>query len=314
MSQVYALGAKIMCNVVGLVNVQRQLCQENPDVMISIGKGAQLGVAECQRQLKDELWNCSTVPRDVSVFGKVLRKASRETAFVFAISSAGVVHEVTKACSRGEIRNCTCDTKRNGRRHKGFEWEGCSDNIAYGLRFARLFVDSREQGRDVRAKMNLHNNFVGRSAVKSHTIRVCKCHGISGSCAYKTCIKTMGPFDAVGAYLRDRYHNALQVTVDQSGNKLMVPDGRKPSRDELVFLVKSPDYCVADSETGSLGTTGRACNKTASGPGSCEILCCGRAYNSFLVQEQHDCACRFQWCCRIQCNTCRSIVKKHVCQ
>ena len=74
MSQVYALGAKIMCNVVGLVNVQRQLCQENPDVMISIGKGAQLGVAECQRQLKDELWNCSTVPRDVSVFGKVLRK------------------------------------------------------------------------------------------------------------------------------------------------------------------------------------------------------------------------------------------------
>ena len=75
MSQVFALGAKIMCNnIAGLVNYQRQLCRENPDVMVSIGKGAKLGVEECQRQFKDQRWNCSTVPRDVSVFGKVMRK------------------------------------------------------------------------------------------------------------------------------------------------------------------------------------------------------------------------------------------------
>ena len=88
--------------------------------------------------------------------------ASRESAFVYAISSAGVVHEVTRACSRGELRDCTCDTERKGRSRKGFEWGGCSDNVAYGLRFAKLFVDSREQERDARAKMNLHNNYVGR--------------------------------------------------------------------------------------------------------------------------------------------------------
>ena len=75
MSQVFALGAKIMCNnIAGLVNYQRQLCRENPDVMVSIGKGAKLGVEECQRQFRDQRWNCSTVPRDVSVFGKVMRK------------------------------------------------------------------------------------------------------------------------------------------------------------------------------------------------------------------------------------------------
>lgn len=77
MSQVYTLGAKLMCNVAGLDKFQRQLCLENPDVMVSIGKGAKLGVEECQQQMKNEMWNCSTVARDVSVFGKVMRKGKR---------------------------------------------------------------------------------------------------------------------------------------------------------------------------------------------------------------------------------------------
>lgn len=91
-----------------------------------------------------------------------LLTASREKAFVHAITSAGVVHEVTRACSRGELRNCSCDKNRKGRSKEGFEWGGCSDNMAYGLRTAKLFVDSGEQETDARAKMNLQNNFVGR--------------------------------------------------------------------------------------------------------------------------------------------------------
>ena len=153
--------------------------------------------------------------------------------------------------------------------------------------------------------------------MKSHTILVCKCHGISGSCEYKTCFKTMAPFDVVGAYLRDKYHNVVKVTVDQSGDDLVSADGKnrlKPRRDDLVFLEKSPDYCVPNSDTGSLGTTGRACNKTTSGRGSCGILCCGRGYNTFQVQEEHDCACKFYWCCEIRCNRCRKSVEKHICQ
>lgn len=76
MSEVFALGAKIMCNhdIAGLVNSQRQLCRENPEVVVSIGKGAKLGVEECQHQFKDHRWNCSKVARDVSVFGKVMKK------------------------------------------------------------------------------------------------------------------------------------------------------------------------------------------------------------------------------------------------
>ena len=75
MSQVYKSDDIIMCNnIAGLVSIQRQLCWENPDVMVATGKGARLGVEECQRQMKDQRWNCSTVPRDNSVFGKILKK------------------------------------------------------------------------------------------------------------------------------------------------------------------------------------------------------------------------------------------------
>lgn len=63
----------------------------------------------------------------------------------------------------GLIETCTCDY-RNNRRPNGLDWEwgGCSDNIEYGYKFARAFVDAAERGRDLRFIMNLHNNEAGR--------------------------------------------------------------------------------------------------------------------------------------------------------
>lgn len=91
---------------------------------------------------------------------------SRESAFVHAISSAGVVFAITRACSQGELKSCSCDPKKKGsaKDSKGhFDWGGCSDNIDYGIKFARAFVDAKEwKGKDARALMNLHNNRAGR--------------------------------------------------------------------------------------------------------------------------------------------------------
>ena len=127
----------------------------------------------------------------------------------------------------------------------------------------------------------------------------------------------MAPFGIVGEYLREKYHSGILVTVDQSGNELVVADGMypvKPQRDNLVFLEESPDYCVPNTNTGSLGTTGRYCNKTTPGHGSCGILCCGRGFNTIQVEEEYKCACKFHWCCYVKCNTCRRTVDKHVCK
>lgn len=40
---------------------------------------------------------------------------------------------------------------------------------------------------------------------------------------------------------------------------------RIPKRSELVFIQPSPNYCEADLSQGSLGTVGRACNRTSKG-------------------------------------------------
>ena len=102
---------------------------------------------------------------------------SREAAFVYAISSAGVVYAITRACSQGELKICSCDSHKRGRASddKGdFDWGGCSDNINYGIKFAKAFVDARERMvKDARALMNLHNNRCGRMVslglLKSHS-------------------------------------------------------------------------------------------------------------------------------------------------
>jgi len=94
---------------------------------------------------------------------------------VHAISAAGVAHAVTRSCSSGLLDRCGCDrTVEAGRAaaagDDGFQWAGCSDNVAYGSAFSKSFVDARERrakGRDsARALMNLHNNNAGRKVSK----------------------------------------------------------------------------------------------------------------------------------------------------
>lgn len=71
-----ALGARVICdNIPGLVNKQRQLCQGHPDLMQSIGEGAKEWIRECQHQFRYHRWNCSTLDRDHTVFGRVMLRS-----------------------------------------------------------------------------------------------------------------------------------------------------------------------------------------------------------------------------------------------
>lgn len=92
----------------------------------------------------------------------VVSSGCRETAFVFAITSAGVTHAVARSCSEGAIESCTCDYRRRGPGGPDWHWGGCSDNVDFGRMFSREFVDSSERGRDLRYLINLHNNEAGR--------------------------------------------------------------------------------------------------------------------------------------------------------
>lgn len=94
----------------------------------------------------------------------------RETAFVFAITSAGVTHAVARSCSEGAIESCTCDYRRRGPGGPDWHWGGCSDNVEFGRMFSREFVDSSEKGRDLRYLTNLHNNEAGRMVRKGPSL------------------------------------------------------------------------------------------------------------------------------------------------
>ncbi|XP_075930231.1 protein Wnt-5b-like [Petromyzon marinus] len=214
------IGAQPLCaSAPGLSPGQRKLCHLYQDHVAHIGEGARLALRECQHQFRSRRWNCTALGSD-AVFGPVAQSGSREAAFAFAVSSAGVAHAVSRACREGDLATCGCSrAARPAALPRDWLWGGCGDNAEYGYRFAREFVDARERERGggggaggggggrsspeyARAVMNLHNNEAGRRAVYSLADVACKCHGVSGSCSLKTCWLQLADFRRVGDRLK----------------------------------------------------------------------------------------------------------------
>lgn len=144
-------------------------------------------------------------------------------------------------------------------------------------------------------------------AVRSHTRTECKCHGLSGSCALRTCWQKLPPFREVGARLLERFHGASRVMGTNDGKALLpaVRTLKPPGRADLLYAADSPDFCAPNRRTGSPGTRGRACNSSAPDLSGCDLLCCGRGHRQESVQLEENCLCRFHWCCVVQCHRCR---------
>jgi len=309
-------------NLQGLVKRQVKICRRNVEVMDAVKAGANKAIGECQFQFQNRRWNCSTVDAK-SVFGNVLNQGTREAAFVHAMSSAGVAHSVTRACSAGSIDRCGCDRSIRGKSPQGFEWAGCSDNVAYGSAFSKSFVDARERARgssyqSSRALMNLHNNEAGRRAVNDFMKVQCKCHGVSGSCELKTCWRAMPTFRDVGLLLKEKFDGATEVKQIKAGvRRRLEPTNsqfKHHADEDLVYLEASPDFCEYDLKTGSLGTTGRLCNKSSRAIDGCELMCCGRGYNTRRKVVVERCQCKFHWCCYVKCQKCTREVEEHYCR
>ncbi|CAH1164457.1 unnamed protein product [Phaedon cochleariae] len=337
-------GTEVVCtNSPGLIHRQRDMCRSSPDAMVAVGDGIRLATEECRYQFRNHRWNCTGI-ENPSSFGHVVVVGSREAAFTYAISSAGVAYSVTAACARGNISACGCDPGPKPREPTpaGWKWGGCSVDVNFGVRFSRKFLDVRELEGDERSLMNLHNNKAGRKAVKSSLIVECKCHGVSGSCTMKTCWKTLPTFRQVGDILMKKYYRARPV-ASQTGASNMgashvgashvgashrrrakrqhlvltkgkVPVKREPKKSELVYLQMSPNYCERDLAAGSLGTAGRRCNRTSRGIDGCDLMCCGRGYNTHQYTRTFQCRCNFVWCCKVDCDTCSERTEEYTCK
>lgn len=95
-------------------------------------------------------------------FFHLLFLATRESAFVHAIASAGVAFAVTRACAEGSATICGCDNRHKGPPGEGWKWGGCSEDVEFGTMVSREFADARENRPDSRSAMNRHNNEAGR--------------------------------------------------------------------------------------------------------------------------------------------------------
>ncbi|XP_022196814.1 protein wingless [Nilaparvata lugens] len=323
---------------------QRRLVRENPGVLVAVSKGANQAILECQFQFRNRRWNCSTRNffRGKNLFGKIVDRGCRETAFIYAITSAAVTHAVARSCSEGSIESCTCDYSHQaaappspspgpggtGNLVRDWEWGGCSDNIDFGFKFSREFVDTGERGRSLREKMNLHNNEAGRAHVVAGMRQECKCHGMSGSCTVKTCWMRLPNLRAVGDSLKDRFDGASRVMVGNAGSsrvnagrknrynfqlKPYNPEHKPPGPKDLVYLESSPGFCERNPRLGIQGTHGRQCNDTSIGVDGCDLMCCGRGYRTQEVLVTERCHCTFHWCCEVICKTCRSKKTVHTC-
>lgn len=109
-------------------------------------------------------------------------------------------------------------------------------------------------------------------------------------------------------------HQGPPRNLLQEKSKLVsMQERERHTKQDLVYLMPSPDYCEANRRHGSVGTRGRLCNKTNPGVGGCGLMCCGRGYQTMVRTVTESCHCRFYWCCYVECETCRRREELQLC-
>jgi len=312
---------------------QVKLCFEYDTHMSYILDGSELALKECKRQFAGRRWNCTFPPRHVGAFlHPPMTLPTREAAFVHAIVTAGTMHTLSRACMESKLDSfCACGQgKAPANLPETHYWRGCSDNLEYGYKFSRTFVDAGEEFTNENLKgvsrvlMNLHNNEAGRRAVSDKSIIQCRCHGVSKNCATQTCHRQLGNFKEVGKRLKSLFSGSIHVKFheiprgeeERTEMKLVETNTEynKYTPKDLIHIKESPSYCERNLDIGAFGTKDRQCKKTQSSLNDCSVLCCGRGHHSKRKLVKEKCGCKFVWCCEVKCKTCEKEKNVHYCK
>ncbi|CAN8005311.1 unnamed protein product, partial [Ixodes hexagonus] len=316
----------------------RRFCAADPGLVQAIVHGTRLTVDSCRSMFEWEPWQCDLLQADRR---QLLRKVYRETALVYALAAAGLAHSVARGCSSGRLSHrCSCNesggrTSSAPENGHNWKWGGCGDNYRFSAKFSRRLLarNKSHRPRTLRRPVENHNVVVGIRASCLHGIRrVCKCHGLSGSCSMKTCWEELAHFPDVAQALKHKYFRAIMAHVENKPDfaatevvskprkTVLIRTTQKPKwlravtaelqrlgRDRLVYLEESPSFCERNVLTD--GMSQRRCKDHA----HCERVCCGRGHRSFSELVQERCHCRVVWCCQLECKTCTVLKYSHSC-
>ncbi|VDP72172.1 unnamed protein product [Echinostoma caproni] len=161
----------------------------------------------------------------------------------------------------------------------------------------------------------------GEKLMETNQRLVCKCHGVSGSCAQRVCFRQLRRIDneVMQKALKIKYLAAKQVTQAANGQliaKTFSGNGfvdEVVKHEELVYSEHSPDYCNVEPQRGSVGTRGRLCTLNDSGTANCLNMCCGRGYQNLTTHEVIQCNCRMGEGFKVKCDECNVEVVTHRC-
>lgn len=306
-------------------------------------EGVQNALDECRQRFKWDRWNC---PKKLflDILARNQLPSNRELAYLRALISSSVVLSLARSCSYGPNKaGCGCrahlasppatsltnrslmaNQPENDTSTK-FAWQGCEESIKMAFEVSKVYLDtlnsldSNSTSDQVIERINARNFEAGRVAVRKNIHKICKCHGVSGSCQVKHCWSGVPSLSQVGAYLRRQYNYAAKVgstNTDETELSSLETELSHLSPDKLVFADPSPDYCYENSQLGVDGTLGRYCSRSRFGPDgrevskserdSCDRLCtkCGYKVKREVIQVEKQCDCRFVFCCKVECKRC----------
>lgn len=298
------------------VNQVVYVCGNHPDLYPILMYAEQMAKIECEKQFKDELWNCSGY--SLLKEPNVTRGGSqyKEGAFVDALSFTVIAYTVSKACSQGLLEHCDCHTDEDLIEELEEQFpdvvfsNGCSDNIEYGIEVAKIFLNERylSGGHSLRHELIQHNFDAAEALIRGITQESpeCICHGISGSCTFKHCYNELPEFEVFSEQLKALYDEACEVTPNGHTSNAFISECNRAYTNEDLIYRHTYDWCIPHPSVGSVGVVGRECDPNSSGPNSCQNLCrdCNRVPEEHTETVVHKCDCSFYFCCRIHCETC----------
>lgn len=204
-----------------------------------------------------------------------------------------------------------------------FAWRGCDEALYFAFDVSKIYLDTQDSSLTESSKLlNAHNYRAGRYLIKKSAKRVCKCHGVSGSCQMASCWTAIPSVAQIGDSLRRQYGTSLKVgalSAEETDVVNLRHELTKINDSKLVFVDPSPDYCYENKQLGINGTLGRYCklldtadteSKTSSNRAelnSCDRLCtrCGYKIRRETITVERQCDCRFIFCCTVECKKCK---------